>query len=155
MQEGGGWGAIIICASDKSVLCFLLCLWCFRALGWCFETLRHAGPSPSFSEKGVHPALSGPRILRRTLSGEEGGGIMKGVALYLSLPLFVRCFVSLRQVSRLSNLSLLIFCDTHTYTQTHYKLPMSLNRDQQPARTHSRKYSSPPIAPNLPHQQSS
>ena len=65
---------IIICASDKSVLSFLLCLWRFKALGWCFETLRHAGPSPYFSEKYVRLALSGRWILRRTLSGEEERG---------------------------------------------------------------------------------
>ncbi len=41
---------------------------------------------------------------------------MKGVALRLSLPPFVKLFVSLRQVNRLSNLPLLIFCDTHTDT---------------------------------------
>ena len=116
LQEGAGWGTIIICASERSVLSLLLCLGCYRALGWCFET-RHAGPSPSFSEKCVRVVLSGLPVLRRTLSGEvKEWDIIQGAALCLSVPSFVGRFVSPRRVSRLSNVALLIFCDTHTDT---------------------------------------
>lgn len=74
LQEGGkGGGAIIICASDKSVLSSCLCLCCFRALGCCFETLN-----PSFSEKYIWLALSGLRILRRTTVRGGRGGVGGG-----------------------------------------------------------------------------
>lgn len=64
---------------------------CVALEPWCFE------PNPSFSEKWIRLALSGLQVLRRKLSGEEEekGDIMKGVALCLSLPPFVRGFVSL------------------------------------------------------------
>lgn len=85
------------------------------------------GDKPGLAHRSVRSvcairSLRAPDLKKKknTVRGKRrrgwGGGIMKGVALRLSLPPFVERFVSLRRVSRLSNLALLIFCDTHADT---------------------------------------